>query len=217
MDKSEYYIAVYTNRVKDYAAEDFFKHFDQFDNGGVVDNSAQPGYDDRLRELTKLPVYHLDIPYEPKLSLFQRNVAESVEFLRKKFLETDCKYFLILESDVIVPDLSFLENLDKTVHLMNANNSPNPWGAIGCIYYQGFHDYKKTGIQLTNHVLSGATVYKREALEKYAFRWDENNLGGFPDAWWSIDAGGEYSLWNDHNIVLEHKHASNGGRGQEKL
>ena len=209
--KNKFFTAIYTNEVKDYAVESFFKPLKNIDLGGVVDNSKDKTYYLKLQKYTKLPVYHLDIPYEPKQTLFQRNVTESVQFLRKKFLESDCEYFLILESDVIVTE-DILERLDNTIKKL-----PKDWGALGCLYYEGFHDYTRAGIQQTTHVLSGATVYKREAIEKIDFRWSMDNLGAFPDAWWSIDAGQSYSLWNDHAIRATHLHNINGTRYSKQL
>lgn len=202
----KFFVAVYTNEVKDYAVQRFFKPLFNFTIGGVVDNSTNREYYKRLEGVTKLPVYHLDVPYEPKASLFQRNITESVQFLRQKFLESDCLYFLILESDVIVtPDI--LEKLEADIAKL-----PDTWGALGCLYYSGFHDTKLTGLQQTYHVLSGATVYRREAIEKIPFRWSMDNLAAFPDAWWSIDAGQLYTLWNDHSIRFQHLHNTNGTR-----
>jgi hypothetical protein len=218
MNSNDYFVAVYTNEVKDYAVPKFFKHFDQFTIGGVVDNSTNPNYHEKLKKFTNLPVYHLDIPYEPKKTLFQRNVATSVQFLRELFLKTDCKYFLILESDVI-PTPTLLEDIDKSIQKLEevSKSDPLPWGALGCLYYHGFHDYNKEGLHKTHHVLSGATAYKREAVEKYPFRRSIDDLGAFPDAWWSVDAGKEYSLWNDHDIKLEHLHHTNKTRYSKNL
>lgn len=209
--RDKFFVAVYTNEVKAYADKAFFQPLLQYSRGGVVDNSTNPGYTQELKNLTNLAVYHLDIPYEPRITLFQRNVAESVQYLRSRFLESDCDYFLILESDVIAtPDL--------LVRLYNSiKRLPEDWGALGCLYYEGFHDYKKAGLQRTIHVLSGATVYKREAIQKYPFRWSTDNLGAFPDAWWSIDAGKEFSLWDDHAIRLKHLHNTNGTRYSKQL
>jgi hypothetical protein len=209
--KDKYFIAIYTNEVKDYAVKQFFTPLAEFTIGGVVDNSINKKYCEKLKKITKLPVYHLDIPYEPRNTLFQRNVAESVSFLRKKFLNSGCEYFLILESDVIItPD--FLEKLDKSIQKL-----PDGWGALGCLYYTGFHNYDLEGLHKTHHVLSGATAYKREAVEKYPFRRSIDDLGAFPDAWWSVDAGKEYSLWNDHDIKLEHLHHTNKTRYSKNL
>jgi len=215
MDSTEYFVAVYTNKVKEYCDEEFFKYFSQFTIGGIVDNTQSLDYKEKLKKLTKLPVYHLSIPYNPKHTLFKRNVATSVEFLRGLFLKTDCKYFLILESDVIIPNLDFLKIINervKNLEILHKN-----WGALGIPYYEGFHDFTKQGLQKTHHVLSGATIYRKEAIEKNKFRWDINNLRAFPDALWSFDALKDYSLWDDYSLILEHRHATNSGRGLENL
>ena len=209
--KDKYFIAIYTNEVKDYAKEKFFTPLFSYTQGGIVDNSTNPDYYKDLQKITNLPVYHLSIPYAPRATLFQRNVAESVSYLRDLFLKTDCEYFLVLESDVIVSP-TFLEDINNSLSKL-----PENWGALGCLYYEGFHDYAKDGLHQTNHVLSGATVYKRAAIEKYPFRWSEENLGAFPDAWWSIDAGTEFSLWNNHDIKFEHLHTTHGTRYSKDL
>lgn len=224
---NKYFIATYTNKVKDYCDEKFFKKIKELkgDNYvGVVDNTIGNDYFKRLVRMVPGNIYKVNVPAEPKRTQFLRNVAESVSALREDFLQRDEDYFLIIESDVIPPK-DLLQHFDNAIEQLNCLDAVSkiavdgenekiikPWGAIAAIYYKGFHNYDLTGLQPTHHCLSGCTVYKREAVEKYPFRWSEENLDAFPDAFWSHDAGQEYSLWNDHTIHCEHVHAANGTR-----
>jgi hypothetical protein len=160
-------------------------------------------------------VQHLDVPEHPGESLFQRNVCSSVNYLRDIFLnQTELPYFLIVESDIYSPP----DLLDKFETCIGALNNTQPqWGIVGGLYYHGFHDYNfnatNTTLERTGHCLSGCTVYKRELVARYPFRYDPSNLRNFPDAHISFDSSKEYTLWNEHRIKCDHLHnPSNGCR-----
>ena len=206
------FIAVYTHDSKNYCQDKFFHALLEATPAStinIVDNSETNA---NLLTIGKIAnfnlLHHLTTPAEPKRSKFHRNVFKSVNYLRDKFLQTNEQLFCIVESDVIVEPLT-LSKLE--VNLLQDIEDPKR-GAIGAIYYAGFHDYSKTGIQQTNHVLSGCTIYLRELIEKYPFRYDENNLIPFPDAWICYDAGKEYNFYNNHDIILEHAHNVDGTR-----
>jgi len=213
----KYFIAVYTNEVKDYCDHQFFNNLYQISRGlpvFIVDNTIGDAYYNRLQNgclqngFTNFTIYHIDVPKHPKESQFQRNVCESVNFLRDVFLkQTDLPYFLIIESDVVSP-VNLLNSFENSITRLNVED-PH-WGIVGGLYYQGFHNYKfdstHTSLERTAHCLSGCTVYKRALVEKYPFRFDPSNLGPFPDAWICYDSGKEYSLWNEHQIKCDHLH-----------
>lgn len=209
--KNKYFIAVYTNECKDYCDEKFFGNLLKIKGDNylsVVDNTKGDKYFKRLKEL--LPnetVTKLDVSPDPKETLFQRNVTESVNLLRDEFLKSDKDYFLIIESDIIPPK-NFLSLFKEAIEKLKDEN----WGIIGGLYYDGFHDFTLKGIQKKSHILSGCTIYKRELIEKYKFRYDPDNLGPFPDAWICVDSGKEYSLWDNHDIVCTHEHTAHGTR-----
>lgn len=213
--KNKYFIAIYTNLCKDYCDKEFFTRINELkkDNHvNIVDNSSGNNYLKRLFGLTKANVYKVNVPVEPKQTQFLRNVTESVSALRQDFLQKgDEDYFLIIESDVI-PPVDLLDRFDKTIETL-----PKDWGILGGLYYQGFHDYTKTGVHKTHHALSGCTVYRRSLVEKYPFRWSVDNLGAFSDAWICYDAGQEFGIYNDHDIRCEHLHTIHGSRQSHPL
>jgi hypothetical protein len=214
---TNYFIAIYTNAVKAYCDEAFFGNVYSLSNGTpvyVIDNSPTESYCQRLQSMflnhgyNNFTVYRVEVPLHPAESRFQRNVYESVNCLRELFLgNTDLPYFLILESDVISP-ADLLARFDRAIASLNEHDPS--WGIVGGLYYQGFHNYqfdlRQATKERTQHCLSGCTVYKRELIQKYPFRYDPGNLGPFPDAWICYDAGKEFSLWNDHEILCEHLH-----------
>ena len=175
----------------------------------IVDNT--PGLD-YTNELTKFhQVHHLEIPTEPGHTRFQRVVTESANYIRDYFLLGEWKYLVIIESDVIVPK-SLLNLFDEAMSM--ADN----WGAIGGYYYRGFHDYEKwgkypyvnkecTSLEKTQHVLSGCTVYHRDVIEQFDFRYDERNLEPFPDAWicYDINKHTTKNLYNYPKIICAHE------------
>lgn len=233
--KNKYFIAIYTNEVKDYCDEKFFTWIDHIkeDNPAyVVDNTVGDNYYKRLEDLFKnfnnFNLYKLNINHRPERTQFLRNVEQSVNFLRHEFLKSNCDHFLIIESDVLPPedliakldkDIDRLEkiDIDNLFEYKEGDITPKLWGILGAHYYKGFHNYDETGIYTTHHALSGCTVYRRSLIEDYPFRWSRDNLGAFPDAWICYDAGKKYEIYNDGSIICEHLHADNGTRYSKSL
>ena len=176
MEKN-YFIAVYTNEVKDYCDAKFFDNLHSISRGQpayVIDNTIEITYYNKLKDYfienryDNFRIHHLDIPEHPKESQFQRNVCNSVNNLRDIFLKNSVlPYFLIVESDVISPP-DLLERFENSIGQLDI--SVPDWGIVGGLYYQGFHNYdfdtQSTFLEKTNHCLSGCTVYKRELIEK---------------------------------------------------
>jgi len=225
--KHKFFTAVYTNEVKDYCDIPFFENLFLITGDApvlIADNTGGTGYHNKLqkhfsdRRYNNFRIEHLNILEYPKQSQFQRNVCESVNFLRNIYLSNSSHpYFLIIESDVIPPK-DLLEQFESAISELDLTEPG--WGIVGAIYYRGFHNYdfdtRDTFLEGTNHCLSGCTVYKRELIRKYPFRYDPENLGPFPDAFICYDAGGEFTFWNDHRIKCDHLHI-NGARMSRSL
>jgi hypothetical protein len=183
----------------------------------IVDNTLDTGfYINRLKALAQrysnFSVAHQFVNAEPKISQFQRNVTESVNVCREKFLQSDCDHMLIVESDVIPPANLLTMFNEDIVNLTKEN-----WGIIGGKYYKGFHDFNLQGVQKINHVLSGCSLYNKDLLKRVKFRYLEEQLSAFPDAFMSHDASGfGYTLWNDYRISCDHLEAYPGNRGRLK-
>jgi hypothetical protein len=209
---SEVFVAVYTNKVKRYCDQLFFDALNKnisSDHIHVIDNSNDNGeyMNDLKARIQCNYIAHLDISEQPEITKFHRKVAESVTHLRTMFLLSQYKYFLIAESDVIL-------NNDKTIEILlqNIKELPEDTGAVGALYYDGFHNYSLTGIQQTNHVLSGCTIYKRAMIERFPFRYDPNYLPSFPDAIICVDAINDFKYYNNHELKCSHAHSENGSR-----
>lgn len=215
-----FFIATYTNRVKDYCDTEFFSNLHKLSKGHpvmVVDNTLDDTYTERIATLTNaypnFDVNWIMVPKEPTQTRFLRNVEQSVNLCRDAFIKSNADHLLIIESDVL-PPLDLLDRLEEGVLYLTGEN----WGILGGLYYQGFHDYSLTGMQRTNHVLSGCSLYNRELIKDTSFRWAPDTLGAFPDAIMSFDAQNKgFTLWNDHSIQCEHIEISPGNRGHGKL
>ena len=216
---SKYFIAVYTHEVKDYCKEEFFDNLSNLSSKDfelhIVDNTQDMDHSMLLRQTCPVEnqLTYLNIPREPHNTLFLRRVTESVNKLRDDFLDSDCNYFLIIESDLLVP-LDVLEQFDKTIEQLDDN-----WGIVGGTYYKGFHDFTKKGIYETNHALSGCTVYKKEVIKEYPFRWSTENMGAFPDAWicYDVNLDKKYKIYNQGDILCDHLHDKTGRRGHQHV
>lgn len=221
----KFFVASYTHQCKDYCDAEFIQRFAEISAGFptiIIDNSPESsGYQDRLKKMVRpfpwITLQLIVVDPVPKETLFHRNVENSANLIRDHFLQSMSDYLLIIESDVIPPD-DLIENLSETIDLLDGTDSCNNWGILGGLYYTGFHDFGKKGIQQTNHVLSGCTVYKRELIEQFPFRYDPSYLVPFPDAWMSHDAReAGYTLWNDHAIICDHLEAAQPGRKSRPL
>lgn len=221
-----FFVAVYTNECKAYCESEFFGRLKEITDGtgacvSIVDNSLGEAYYNRLCELVKslgftvpVKVQHIDVDRTDRKTLFQRNVTESVQLLRDEFLASDKSYFVILESDIYPKDVNLFNNFLEVVEKADI---------IGGMYYIGWHkpeafDPNENGLHPTHHFLSGCTLYKRKVIKKIPFRWSTDNVGAFPDAWMSVDAGKKGFVLADYwKIKCDHMMNDRGTRGQEEL
>lgn len=203
----KFYICSYTNKVKEYCDQAFLYNLFKVAKDNpvfIVDNTLDKGeYTKKLRSLSKNSnfgiIKHTVPPGEYQ---FLRNVAESVNICRTKFIESTCDYMLIIESDVIPPE-NLLVTLEEDISYLNCKREK--WGIIGGIYYQNFHNFNSRSFSKEAHVLSGCSVYNRELIKETPFRWDRTIPGAFPDAFMSLDSDNKgYSNWNDHTIRCHH-------------
>jgi len=216
------FIAIYTHECKAYCDDRFFENLLNSNTGDakimVVDNSDSDNY---VKSLTsrfgnKIEFRHIIVGRDTPKVQFQRNVTESALHLRECFLKDEkYKYFIIMESDVLPEDPEWISEFMKVI---------NKADILGGLYYFGFHAADlwvgEPRIEPTHHVLSGCTVYKREIIEKFPFRWSYENIGAFPDAWISYDvnkynetAEKKYILANYTKIRCRHLEKSPGDRG----
>jgi hypothetical protein len=221
-----YFIAVYTNKVKMYTDQQFFRALgvatrqrDCFIK--IVDNSQDKNYikrlDDNMAEWLghdKFSISYQFVDYQPRETLFLRSVCDSVNYLRKLFLTAKAEKFIIVESDVIVPP-----NLIELFGFVEDKAD-----IIGGIYYRDFHNlllFDPACVELVEatHVLSGCTMYDKKVIKQFHFRWDKNNTAEFPDSWISADAlAAGYRLRNYAAVKCDHLENSDGsGRGMNNL
>ena len=203
MKYSDFFIAIYIHECKSYCDEKFFNALFNSDIGDahieIVDNSKNENYSLKLRHITQKNVTHIKVSRDNEATQFIRNVAESLDVLRTMFLQSNCKYFVTLEADVVPPE-KWLHYFMEVKHLGDI---------IGGIYYDGFHGKEffqyDNIIQTVPCILSGCTLYKREIIEKFPFRWSIDNVNAFPDGWMSYDARhAGYRLINYSKIKCQH-------------
>ncbi|MCL2100890.1 MAG: glycosyltransferase family 2 protein [Fibromonadales bacterium] len=205
----KFFICSYTCQVKSYCDALFFEALNNLTYQNkiikIIDNSQDLNYLSRLdtikeyfRNLGNCEIKRIDISPEPKKSLFNRAVAESLLLLQKDFLESNCDYFVTIESDVIVPPNLlelFCEALDKA-------------DMIGGLYYNySVHteeDWGNNDFIFSDGELTGCTCFSRRILEKIEFRQGED-LAGFPDAYFSQDAlANEFKIGRYRKIKCQH-------------
>lgn len=188
MVRNNIFLAIYTNAVKSYCDEAFFKNLSlivtPYTLVNIVDNSKDANYALRLQSLCdkyniKAQIHHIEV--DDGDYFFQRSVLLSVNYLRDLFLETECEHFVIIESDVIPPK--------NVIRRLTDSIKCNPdFGAIGGVYYKGIHRFTSEALVEEDCVFSGCTIYQRELIEDRPFRWDINVEGCFPDSCMKYDA-----------------------------
>jgi len=220
----DWFIAVYTNACKQYCDQEFFEALQRATQHGncqvhIVDNSNGLVYLNRIKSIVQTlnfncPVefYHVEVLRDDERTLFLRNVTDSLALLQKVFLKSECKYFLTWETDVIPEADNIMELFERNLNKVDI---------LGGLYYRGFHSADLWGgpdrIEITHHVLSGLSVYRKEVLRKNKFRWSRDNLDAFPDAWMSMDAGKDFILANYTGIKCKHIESDDGYRGHNNI
>jgi len=214
----KFFICSYTCSAKSYCDTLFFESLSNFTYQNkiinIIDNSQDITYLNRLNairdyfgNLKNCEIKHIDIPYEPKKSLFNRAVVESLLFLQRVFLKSDCDYFVTIESDVIAPPNLlelFCEVLDKA-------------DVIGGLYYNYSQhtkeDYENDDFVFSSGELTGCTCFSRKILEKIKFRQGDD-LSCFPDAYFSKDAiENKLKIGRYRKIKCKHLDDGTGYRG----
>lgn len=213
----DFFIAVYTHEVKSYCDIEFFQNIANFSSNNyelhVVDNTSHENYTEKLKSLisaTSLElssITHLITGPELKPGGFHVKVLDSVNYLRDLFLKSNCKYFLIIESDVLPPT----DVLEKYEGIINEGD------ILGGIYYRGIHHdewFSPNHKDLIDTVVfSGCTLYKRNLMEEISFKLNYNNLGMFPDTVMSEEARSKgYNLRLYTDIKCEHLYSHVGNR-----
>jgi len=215
-----FFVCSYTCSAKSYCDTLFFESLNNFTYQDkiikIIDNSQDITYLSRLNairdyfgNLKKCEIKHIDIPYEPKNSLFNRAVAESLLLLQKDFLKSNCDCLVTIESDVIAPPNLlelFCEVLDKA-------------DVIGGLYYNHSQhtkeDYENDDFRFSNGELTGCTCFSRKILEKIEFRQGDD-LFCFPDSYFSQDAiKNEFKIGRYRKIKCKHLDDGTGYRGHK--
>jgi len=213
------FIAIYTHQCKSYCDDEFFRNLFQSDIGfasiNIIDNTLGTNYFHDLYNKYGKRAYvdHVIVDRGDSKTQFLRNVEASLYGLRCKFLKGPYRYFVILESDVIPNDSKWLH------YFMEVSDQAD---IIGGLYYHGFHSPDMWSgparIILTTHVLSGCAMYTRTVIEQYIFRWSEDNINAFPDAWICYDAiKAGFRVANYTKIQCRHLTDANGGRGLNNI
>jgi glycosyltransferase involved in cell wall biosynthesis len=216
----KFYVCSYTCETKSYCDGLFLESLSNLTYQNkiikIIDNTQGLDYLARLNaikdyfeNLKSCEIKHIDISLEPRGSLFNRAVAESLLFLQKDFLKSDCDYFVTIESDVIVPP-NLLELFCEA--LGNAD-------LIGGLYYNlSYHtkeDWEGDDFVYSNGELTGCACFSRKILGKIEFRQGENSAA-FPDAYFSQDAmANGFKIGRQRKIKCQHLDDGTGFRGHK--
>jgi len=149
----------------------------------LADTSNDQRFFDRW--LSEVPMLYLNLKDQhPTI-----RVSRGMEALRRRFLQSDCDYYLNLEIDVLAPP----ETLDELCGLL--------WlGELDI----AFHDYpSRTGFGFMVGV--GCTLFNRKALEGMSFMDCPEGL--FPDFWFFDNVVVPQGLKTGHfHGILELEH-----------
>lgn len=218
----KHFIAVYTNKIKEYCDDIFFKRLLQIKGNNpvfVIDNTLGTEYYSKLKTKygNELNIEHIEVKDRTQATLAHENITQSLLALREKFLKSDCDTFTIIETDVIPYNTDTpLQDLESIL------TEHSELGAVGAIFYAGWHNpymFNPVFNELveTHHVLSGFTMYRRALIEKYPFRYDKDDLRGFPDAWICKDAIKDWKFADYCGVKCRHLQKNSYSRGLDEL
>jgi len=167
----------------------------------VVDNSPAVSYMNDIKTLYGTPkreFFHVETSDESlKGDSSHKRLVASYTIMRDRFLATDCEFFMTLECDVMIPS-------DGLTKLVEADKD-----MIQGFYYVGFFGEEDNGTGLMkfghNKGLNGVSLFKRNVLEKIAFRYDPNILAAHQDAFFFTDACAMgFESWYHRDVRCPH-------------
>lgn len=162
----------------------------------------------RHQKVVRFFYFDLTLPddFYGRADSIHRRIVYSMNYLRDRFLETDCKYFLSLEADVLI-NKHTLEGLLQHIQLYPVVHS-------NC--YPGFHTQNFPC--LVQRMTLGCTMISREVVEKIPFRYDVNLLACHHDGHFAFDTIQKgYEIFYDPYLKVDHVHNTLGSRGWEQL
>jgi len=137
-----------------------------------------------------------------------RRIVGTMQALRERFLAGNIRWFLSLESDVMLGP-NTIKDMFAAVNKYDAN-------IIHANCYPGFNTATKP--TMTERITMGCTLICREALEQIEFRYEPTLLGAFHDAFFGSDAmRAGFDTYYMPDIFVEHVHDDVGNRGWEQL
>ena len=138
-----------------------------------------------------------------------RRIVYTMNFLRSMFLDTTCGLYISLESDVIisyqiVDEILFTLGNNPEIDILHTN----------C--YKGFNAEQR--LSKTNRITLGCTAIKRRVLDSIKFRYDENLLAAFHDAFFIMDAiASGFNAYYHPHIKVNHLRNVNKSQGWDEL
>lgn len=146
-----------------------------------------------------------------KIGSIHERIVQSAQKLREQFLAGKWEYYLSLESDVILNELTIplLFSLARTYPDCNVFHTE-------C--YTSFHPKYENNPQRVHRLTMGCTLIHRDIIKDYPFRYDPLNLAAHYDALFAMDLNNNnVPIIYDANIVLEHRENRTTGRGWIEL
>ena len=145
----------------------------------------------------------MDLPstyFKHREAIHQR-IVYTANFLRRAFLESDCKFYLSLEADVMLHAHDMQELVRNMVSLTD-------WDVLHTNCYANFN--RSLVREPTNRITMGCTLVRRAVLEEVSFRYDSKVLAAHYDAFFCKDAIAEnYRCVYEPSIKPDHRDQSN--------
>jgi len=178
---------------KAYAMERFVKYIDNMrecsihesdvllcDNTPPYPNGDSTKMVDYVDELA--PHWEVDFLKDPpsggKWDIHNR-IKDSRNIIRQRVIDGKYDYFFSVECDVYPPK----ETMDVLISKFKNDNM-----VVSGLYYRGFFQgYNKKSLEKRPRGVLGLTVIPRQVLEKVKFRFPEETLRGFDDAYFYHD------------------------------
>jgi len=217
--------------AKDYALEKYLAHIEKinYDNYThlIVDNSKTTDYYERLK------AKGLNAVHVPRGKNSRDALAYSMNYMRKVVLEENYDYLLVVESDLFVdPEvinrlISHTKPVVGSYYLIGFKRdkggkiiSPNPQRA--CLFkidkkedamsgtriltLQEGYDYFDTGLRRIHGCGLGATLIRRDVLQRFSFWHDQRFDNKHPDVYFYLDLhSAGLKVYVDTSVLIKHQ------------
>ncbi len=217
--------------AKDYALQKYLAHVNNIDYDNydtlIVDNSSTEDYYHKLQSMG------LNVAHVPRGANSRDALAYSMNYIRKVVLEEHYDYLLVIESDLYVdPDIinrllkhgkpvvgsyyligfkrdrenKIISDKPQRACLFQIDKKEDAMSGTKILTLQEGYDYFDTGLRRIHGCGLGATLIRRDILQRFSFWHDQRFDNKHPDVYFYLDLhSAGLKVYVDTDVLIEHE------------